>query len=195
MLFSKIRMTDLPWRLLAVEALLIVLSVLLALALDSWREEREHRELADRAMQSFVDEMSYNCGRILVVEDYHRAVAAGDEKPQGIQVGMLRNDAWEVVKTSGAAAWLEYDLIEQMSAISSQQSDHRAVVQAYLQAAFLLMLPLSDNSEWHQPGERSVINELIRIQDRLHKQYRQLAAALASKSVDSTSLKNVCVAG
>ncbi len=193
MLLSKIRITQIPWLLLGIEALLIVLSVLLALALDSWREEREHRDLAERAMQSFIDEMVFNCHRILITETYHRAVVAGDMAPQGIQVGMLRNDAWEVVKTSGAAAWLDYDLIEQMSAISAAQSDHRAVVQAYLQAMFSLMLPQSGSSEWHQPGERGVINELLRIQDELIENYRQLTTWMESELDGTVDTSQVCL--
>jgi len=176
MLISKLRLTELPWKLLGVEALLIVLSVLLALALDSWREEREHRELADRAVQSFVDEMDFNCHRILLTEEYHRAVVAGEQAPQGVQVGLLRNDAWEVVKISGASVWLDYHLIEQMSAISAAQGDHRAVVQAYLQAMFMLSLPQTISEDWHLPGERAVINELLTIQQRLLAYYRELAA-------------------
>jgi len=192
MLFSKIRSADLPWPLLGIEALLIVLSVLLALALDNWREEREHRELAHRAMHSFVDEMRYNCRRILIVADYHQAVLAGEQSPQGLQVGLLRNDAWEVVKTSGAAAWLEYDLIEQMSAISIQQGDHRAVVQAYLQAMFLLMLPQSDSGNWHQPGERGVINELLNIQEKLLVRYQRLAEQIAMAAPAALQGEQVC---
>ncbi|MBU1188259.1 MAG: hypothetical protein KKC01_04435 [Gammaproteobacteria bacterium] len=192
MLFSKIRTLDLPWPLLGVEALLIVLSVLLALALDNWRDEREHRELVHRAMQSFVDEMRYNCQRILVVADYHQAVLSGEQSPQGLQVGLLRNDAWEVVKTSGAAAWLDYDLIEQMSAISIRQGDHRAVMQAYLQAMFLLMLPQSDSSNWHQPGERGVINELHTIQDELQSRYLRLAEQFATAAPAAVQTELVC---
>jgi len=192
MLFAKIRTLDLPWPLLAVEALLIVLSVLLALALDNWREEREHRELAHRAMQSFVDEMRYNCHRILVVADYHQAVLSGEQSPQGLQVGLLRNDAWEVIKTSGAAAWLDYDLIEQMSAISIRQGDHRAVMQAYLQAMFQLMLPQSDSSNWHQPGERGVINELHSIQDELQSHYRHLAELMTRMAPAGLQTEQVC---
>jgi len=51
MLLTKLKSRDIPWKLLTVEAALIVLSVLLALGVDSWREGR-----AQRALQGFVDE-------------------------------------------------------------------------------------------------------------------------------------------
>jgi hypothetical protein len=192
MLISKLRLTELPWKLLGVEALLIVLSVLLALALDSWREEREHRELADRAVQSFVDEMVFNCHRILLTEEYHQAVVAGEQAPQGVQVGMLRNDAWEVVKISGASVWLDYDMIEQMSAISAAQGDHRTVIQAYLQAMTMLSLPEPISKDWHLPGERAVIKELLTIQQRLLAYYRELAARIETSDLVLVQGDEIC---
>lgn len=125
-------------------ALLIVLSVLLALGVDSWREAREHRELATRALHGLVDEARANCSNILAVGDYHDAVLAGEHRPEGIRVGLLRNDAWEVVKTTGAAAWLDYEMVAAMSVISAHQADHRTVMQSYMQGLFSVALLEAD---------------------------------------------------
>ena len=45
MLLTKLKAREIPWRVLSVEAVLIVVSVLLALALEGWREERKQRAL------------------------------------------------------------------------------------------------------------------------------------------------------
>ncbi|MFN2332949.1 MAG: hypothetical protein ABR550_00800 [Wenzhouxiangellaceae bacterium] len=164
MLLTKLKSSEIPWGLLSLEAILIVLSVLLALGVDSWREAREQQTLAERALQGFIDEAQANCENIRATEEYHRAVVEGNRPPEGMRVGLLRNDAWEVVKTTGAAGWLDYDLVAAMSEISAGQRDHRATMQAYLQAVFTLGLPTEDASSWHLPGERAVINELLRIQ-------------------------------
>ena len=192
MLLTKLKVPDIPWSLLAVEALLIVLSVLLALGVDSWREEREHRALAERALQGFVDEARANCERIQATKAYHRAVLDGERPPHGMQVGLLRNDAWEVVKTTGAAGWLDYEIVAVMSEISARQRDHRTTIQAYLQAVFTLALPTGDASAWHQPGERGVINELVRIQEDLVAGYRRLGKLTRSRYPDAGFAGKVC---
>lgn len=174
MLLTKLKSSDLPWKLLTVEAVLIVLSVLLALGMDGWREEREQRDTASRALQSFVDEAESNCRQIAGADSYHAAVVAGEREPQGMVVGLLRNDAWEVVKTTGAAAWLEYELVATMSEISARQADHRTIFQAYLEAVFSQVLAQPETVEWHRPGERGVIRELVRIQQDLIDGYRRL---------------------
>jgi len=175
MLSTKPGLADLPWKLLAIEAVLVVASVLLALALDSWREQREQQSLAQRALHGLVDEADANCRQIVAVRDYHQAVIRGEREPEGIQVGLLRNDAWDVVKTTGAAPWLDYELVAIMAEINANQTDHRAIVQAYLGAVFSMVLE-QEEDRWHQPGERGVIRELVRIQERLLEGYRRLAA-------------------
>jgi len=192
MLLTKLKVPDVPWKLLSVEALLIVLSVLLALGVDSWREEREQRALAERALQGFVDEARANCARIQATAAYHRAVLDGERAPHGMQVGLLRNDAWEVVKTTGAAGWLDYEIVAVMSEISARQRDHRTTIQAYLQAVFTLALPTGDAASWHQPGERGVINELVRIQEDLVSGYRRLGKLTRSRYPHSDFAGKVC---
>ena len=174
MLITKIRSAELPWALLAAEALLVVTSVLLALALEDWREDREKTVMAERALRGFVEEASENCRVILGVRRYHRAVVGGERKPDGLRVGLLRNDAWEVVKTTGAAAWLDHALVASMSKINADQTDHRAVVQAYLRAIFAVILAESQTVQWHREGERGVISELVRIQEDLLESYQSL---------------------
>lgn len=195
MLLTKLKSSEIPWGLLSVEAVLIVLSVLLALGVDSWREAQEQQTLAGRALQGFVDEAQANCENIRATEDYHRAVVEGIRPPEGMRVGLLRNEAWEVVKITGTAGWLEYDVVAVMSEISARQRDHRATIQAYLQAVFTLALPAGDASSWHLPGERGVINELVRIQSDLREGYRRLARLVADRSEPSTNATGSCLAG
>ncbi len=195
MLSSKLQSSDIPWGLLSVEAVLIVLSVLLALGVDSWREARQQQALAGRALQGFVDEAQANCESIRATGDYHRVVVEGSRSPEGMRVGLLRNDAWEVVKTTGAAGWLDYEIVAAMSEISARQRDHRATIQAYLQAVFTLALPTGDASSWHLPGERGVINELVRIQSDLREGYRRLAELVANDQNPGANATGSCLAG
>ena len=57
-----------------VESVLIVVSILLALALDEWREDQEIQELIDRSIINFVNEVTQNRSRIVDVRAYHHGV-------------------------------------------------------------------------------------------------------------------------
>ncbi len=192
MLSSKKISSDLPWKLLTIEAVLVVLSVLLALALSSWLQSRSDQVLAQRGLQEFMGEIHTNCARITTAHAYHEAVASGASEPRGIQVGLLRNDAWDFAKTTGAAQHLEHDVVAKLVEINAYQSDHRTVVQAYLQALFNIGLQLEKEEKWHQEGERGVISELVRIQSDLLEQYHGLLALVDEHYQGSIETRNVC---
>lgn len=192
MLFTKQSSNDFPWKLLIIEATLVVMSVLLALALNSWREARAHQDVAERALQEVVDEMQSNCSRIQDVQAYHQEVANGEREPGGIQSGFLRNDAWDVAKTTGAASYLDHELVAKIGEISAHQEDHRTIVQAYIQALFTTGLQLEQEEEMHQEGERGVIRELVRIQSTLLKEYKNLAKLVNEQFDDTIETSGIC---
>ncbi|GAA4360944.1 hypothetical protein [Kangiella marina] len=193
MFFTKKSFSKFPWKLLIFESLLVILSVLLALALNSWREAQAHQELAERALQEVVDEVEANCLRIISFQSYHEAVAAGDEKPSGIQVGYLRNDAWEIAKTTQASSYLDYEILSLIGEINANQSDHRAIVQAYIEALFIRSLRIETVEELHQEGERAVIRELYRIQSKLLTNYQRLQQTINKHHRDSVITDNICL--
>jgi uncharacterized membrane protein len=80
-----------PWLLLAIEAGLIVLSVLLALSLAGWREARANERLAVQAVQGIVTEASTNCAQVTALHPYHQRVAEGEQAPEGLRIGMSKD--------------------------------------------------------------------------------------------------------
>jgi hypothetical protein len=93
MFASKKSDRSIPWGILMIEAIFVILSVLLALGLNSWRESRQNQDLAHRALNGLTEEFSSNCVLISRVQPYHSEVARGDRPPEGLQVGLIRNDA------------------------------------------------------------------------------------------------------
>lgn len=195
MLFTKGSSFDFPWKLLIVEAILVVLSVLLALALNSWREASAHQNQAERALQEVLNEVETNCSQIQNYHTYHEAVANGEQEPAGIQSGMLRNDAWDVAKTTGGASYLDHELVAKVGEISAHQSDHRSIVQAYLQALFTIGLQLEQPEKMHREGERGVIRELVGIQETLLKRYQELLDLVNEHYGDSFDTSDICKEG
>lgn len=195
MLFTKKSFASLPWKLLLIEGLLVVLSVLLALALNSWRESRANQQLAERALQEVVDEVQTNCAQINTVQPYHLEVVNGEQNPAGVHIGFLRNDAWDVAKTSGAASYLDYELVSQIGEISAHQSDHRSIVQAYTEALFTNTLQIEQTEEMHQEAERGVIRELVRIQETLLNKYQGLQKVVMDRYGDTIETSGLCGEG
>ncbi|MDT8450321.1 MAG: hypothetical protein RQ847_09115 [Wenzhouxiangellaceae bacterium] len=84
-------------------------------------------------------------------------------------------------------------MVVALSEISAHQADHRAVVQAYLQALFANILATESDPDWHREGERGVISELVRIQDRLLESYRTLTELLNSRAArNSPADETIC---
>jgi len=163
-----------PWKLLSIEALLIVASVLLALAINSWSENLDNRRLTARVMQNLMDEIEQNCSEISVHLAYHHAVVSGEIAPEGLRIRLLRNDAWDAAQASGAVFHLDYDIAALAAAINADQSDHRAFYQSYVQALYSLVLAQEGPMGAHPASERNVIAGLLPIQERLLERYAEL---------------------
>ena len=92
--------------------------------------------------------------------------------PEGMRGDVLRNSAWEVVKTLDATGSLDYDLVAVLAENSARQQDHRDVMQSYLESAFRLILRNRNASNCYRAGERAVFFELVRIHKELRTRYR-----------------------
>ena len=174
MLSSKFPKAPIPWGLLLIEAVLVVLSVLLALGLNSWRENRLNTELSHRALNSIATEFSANCSRIQNILPYHREVANENEQPNGLQIGLIRNDAWESARSTGAAAHIDYETASLIGQIYASQRDHRTLFQSYIEALFSDISNTGVIEEIHGTLDIVVIRELVRIQERLLELYSHL---------------------
>lgn len=195
MFSTKSFFTKLPWKLLTIEAALVVFSVLLALALNSWRKSRSHQQLAQRALKGIVEEVESNCARIQNVHSYHQEVARGERKPGGIKVGFIRNQAWDAAKTIGAAPYLDYDIVAKIEEIYSWQSDHRSIAKSYVTALFTAILQKKEAGQGKKEspeGERAAIKELFTIQKALLEDYQELSKLVEKHYGTSIDASNIC---
>lgn len=193
MLASKNGNRGMPWKLLAIEALLIVLSVLLALGLNSWRESAVKHDRAVRSLQGLVDEFEANCERIQSFQDYHRAVAEGERPSEGIQVGLIRNNAWESARAAGAALNVDYEVAETAGKVYAYQGDHRESVRSYMQAVFNSLAGTRKLEQAHGDADVAVIRELVRIQDDLLEQYQRFKASIAEHYRGEVDASGLCM--
>ncbi len=113
------------------ESLLIVVSILLALALDKWQEDLEIEELVHRSVQSFEQEVRQNKMRVEDVAPYHiglqEILTRLDEGEgvkslmeyrnimEGFQATLLLRTAWDTSVATGALSRMDYELVAALS--------------------------------------------------------------------------------
>jgi len=120
------------------ESALIVASILFALALDEWQEDREIDDLVHRSMASFERELKRNQARIEAVQPYHeglqrmlesRIAGEGIESPaefrnilDALQPAVLLNSAWETAVATGVLSRMDYEVVAAVSLTYSTQN-------------------------------------------------------------------------
>lgn len=123
------------------ESLLIVISILLALALDEWQEDRELQKLVDRSVISFEREITQNKRWLDDIAPYHLGLGnilmelegRQDEAVivefrnivDGVQPDVLLDSAWQTSLASGALTQMDYELISALSLTYGMQNRFR----------------------------------------------------------------------
>lgn len=143
-----------------VESALIVISILLALALDEWQEDLEIQELIDRSIVNFQNELAQNKSRIDDIGVYHmgvlqvlqrRAFAPDSESleefrniMEALQPIVLTSSAWETAVATGALGRMDYELVSALTLTYNTQlrfdDDYRSMLR-------LLLSPVNLNEE------------------------------------------------
>lgn len=117
------------------EAGFVVLGVVLAFAVNEWREAEEDREQAAAALDSVVEEVRSNRDAVAAAKEYHVGLLtrlrqvheAGEEPtigdfPQGfIAPATPFRTAWESAADTGALADLPYDTVLRLSRLYAEQ--------------------------------------------------------------------------
>ncbi len=120
-----------------VESVLVVGSILLALALDEWNEDREFEDLASRSLVNFEREIQQNRLRVEDVTLFHaglRDVLANMDASrgavptttirnimEGFQPALLVSTAWETAVATGALGYMDYDVVAGLSLTYNMQ--------------------------------------------------------------------------
>lgn len=113
------------------ESALITVSILLALALDEWRDGRQDQETIEQAMANFLSEMERNKARVEDAAPFNRGLrdVLGQRSedggiqsiPEFIDIAesynpvVLQSTAWETALATGSVAKMEYNLVSALS--------------------------------------------------------------------------------
>jgi hypothetical protein len=146
------------WLKLVLEVVLITAGVFLGLAGESWRESREHRELAEQTLRRFREEVKGNRAAVLRVHQRHEDQEKGlydyfaangpalmasmldPRKPLPQPVPDIVTDSavfdystWDVAVATESLAYIDSEVIAMISAAQRMQQmieeDHKAIAQ------------------------------------------------------------------
>jgi len=120
------------------ESALIVMSILVALGLDEWRENREDEETVQLALSNFVREIQqnqasvedsapFNQGLRSVLRNRYQTddIGSVDEFVNMVESyapAVLQSTAWETALATGSLAKMEYELVSALSLTYSLQN-------------------------------------------------------------------------
>jgi hypothetical protein len=124
-----------------IESALIVISILVALGLDEWREKREDAETAQQALSNFISEVQQNQARVDDAAPFNKGlldVLKGRYEGGGIDTVdefvimvesytplVLQSTAWETALATGSLAKMEYNLVSALSLTYSLQNRYQ----------------------------------------------------------------------
>lgn len=109
---------------IAFEVFAIVLGVLLALGLSEWADDRQHKMLANSALQNIAKEIESNLGTLELIHENNLTTveaitsqsASGTDESRSIIPGIqLQETAWEAFIAAGLSGYADYDKILKLS--------------------------------------------------------------------------------
>ncbi len=148
----SIKSKDVSWGLVAIEAIAIFLSVLLAFGVSEWREVRREKATVQAAFDNFRQEITANRLQLQERFDYHTAVYEGfNQLESGPAPGSIeeafgriawrgpwqvhyRDGARSAAEATGAYGMMDFPIAQQIASIYDQQ-DHIEDIQRGLAKA------------------------------------------------------------
>lgn len=125
------------------ESMLIVVSILVALYLDEWRDDRQDAENIEHALANFVSEIQQNRARVEDAAPFNqglRHVLSRRQKVRAIESVatfvniiesynpvVLQSTAWETAIATGSLAKMDYNLVSALSLTYSLQNRYQQI--------------------------------------------------------------------
>jgi hypothetical protein len=182
-----------------VQSIMIVLSILLALWVDQWKQQRAEHQLARVSLSNFLHEVQQNQARLDDILPYHKGVRSmlkelesehtirtpGDFESKvgldGLRPPFLLATAWQTAVATGALQHIDYETVSALSLTYTLQDrfreESRSGIQSVLQASNF------------QPGHAEValrsadifLDDVVAGEEELRSTYAQAAGLLRKK--------------
>jgi hypothetical protein len=181
---------------LVVEAGMIFLAVVLALAAEEWRENRDRQALADRALYSVVEEVRSNLdelertapsniARLEAARAVLEEMEAGDESGDvdiGLEVSLLSTAAWQSAQMSQAVHYFDLDAMRQLSEVYEIQEMYDRMQIGMVDGMGDLMRIAREDPEAAVRQGVSGVGMLVGFQETLAATYRHTLEQLETQA-------------
>jgi hypothetical protein len=181
---------------LVVEAGMIFLAVVLALAAEEWRENRDRQALADRALYSVVEEVRSNLdelertapsniARLEAARAVLEEMEAGDESGDvdiGLEVSLLSTAAWQSAQMSQAVHYFDLDAMRQLSEVYEIQEMYDRMQIGMVDGMGDLMRIAREDPEAAVRQGVSGVGMLVGFQETLAETYRHTLEQLETQA-------------
>ena len=190
----RVRTSTPAWLLrVVVESFFIMFSILLALAVDSWRESRSHRRLAQQSLQIFENEIRRNLSRLDDVAPYHTGLKSVVQQAQvnggsileiqsiveGLQPTVLLNTAWQTALATGALTHINVETVSALSLTYSIQERFREESRSAMPRVTLSANPTRDQIARAIGDTNAYLTQLVAGEAELRGVYQQALQIIA----------------
>ncbi|HEX6161896.1 MAG TPA: hypothetical protein VFZ31_00930 [Vicinamibacterales bacterium] len=132
------------------EIILISIGVLIAMAVDQWRTDREHSDQARAALQRLKTEMESNRATVVGVQAYHvelrrqlgdyldpKIKAANVQISRGMSPAIFEHAAWDLALATQALADIDSALAFEIARVYNAQAMYTGLTTGVTQAMFM----------------------------------------------------------
>ncbi len=125
------------------ESMLIILSILVALGLDEWRDDRQDAENIEHALNNFIGEIQRNRARVEDAAPFNQGLRHVLNRRQEVKAiesvatfvniiesynpVVLQSTAWETAIATGSLAKMDYNLVSALSLTYSLQNRYQQI--------------------------------------------------------------------
>ncbi|MCP4660296.1 MAG: hypothetical protein GY856_33260 [bacterium] len=182
---------------LALEAASVVFAVLVALAVDEWRDNRANAQLATRARASIIEEIRANRADLSESREDNQAILASidqalskidtDETVQvnvDFSVSLLSSSAWETAQMTRSVHFLEYEWLAKISTLYELQEFYEDLQSELVSYFTGVDGDCTDGEpEILLRGLRRHVETVSRIHDNLLDEYTEILGESGSASI------------
>ncbi len=171
------------------ESFLITVSILVALALDEWRENRQHAEAIQQALSNFASEIQRNKARIEDTAPFNRGllevlrnryetkdIGSVDDYVNMVESyapAELRTTAWETALATGSLAEMQYDLVSVLSFTYGKQGEYQVATQSGMSGLTSLQNLAGDRLELATYNAVRYLNGISSLESELNDIYNE----------------------
>lgn len=172
---------------LLLEAASVVFAVLLALAVDEWRETKSRDALAARARASILEEIRGNESELRNTRDNNRALLQRIEEtlprirqePEtylefNFQIALLSSASWHTAQMTQAASFLDFDWLRRVSNVYELQELYATSQSAVVDRLSGISEILGDDPHRMLTIIAERLRVALRLQDSLLEEYAKI---------------------